>query len=155
MIEHKLSNKKKSTTVAEPKLFHQLNNPWFWLQLQSDDTMIDDDRPVRSGRWRDADDQQSAAGNITPSRDLSIFCGCGWEVGMETEWNRRSTHAPTHTCHWRVPCEKAAARTTRLSKKQKLKKISAFINERARPDGCLISDHVCMQPLFEMWMLML
>jgi hypothetical protein len=27
MIEHKLPNKIKSATVAEPKLFHQLNNP--------------------------------------------------------------------------------------------------------------------------------
>jgi hypothetical protein len=27
MIEHKLPNKTKSVTVAEPKLFHQLNNP--------------------------------------------------------------------------------------------------------------------------------
>jgi hypothetical protein len=27
MIEHKLPNKTKSATVAEPKLFHQLNNP--------------------------------------------------------------------------------------------------------------------------------
>jgi hypothetical protein len=27
MIGHKLPNKTKSTTVAEPKLFHQLNNP--------------------------------------------------------------------------------------------------------------------------------
>jgi hypothetical protein len=28
MIEHKLSNKTKSATVVEPKLFHQLNNPY-------------------------------------------------------------------------------------------------------------------------------
>jgi hypothetical protein len=28
MIGHKLSNKTKSATVAEPKLFHQLNNPF-------------------------------------------------------------------------------------------------------------------------------
>jgi hypothetical protein len=28
MIEHKLSNKTKSATVAEPKLFHQLNNTY-------------------------------------------------------------------------------------------------------------------------------
>jgi hypothetical protein len=27
MIGHKLPNKTKSATVAEPKLFHQLNNP--------------------------------------------------------------------------------------------------------------------------------
>jgi hypothetical protein len=27
MIGHKLPNKTKSVTVAEPKLFHQLNNP--------------------------------------------------------------------------------------------------------------------------------
>jgi hypothetical protein len=27
MIEHKLSNKTKSATVDEPKLFRQLNNP--------------------------------------------------------------------------------------------------------------------------------
>jgi hypothetical protein len=27
MIKHKLPNKTKSATVAEPKLFHQLNNP--------------------------------------------------------------------------------------------------------------------------------
>jgi hypothetical protein len=27
MIGHKLLNKMKSATVAEPKLFHQLNNP--------------------------------------------------------------------------------------------------------------------------------
>jgi hypothetical protein len=27
MIRHKLPNKMKSATVAEPKLFHQLNNP--------------------------------------------------------------------------------------------------------------------------------
>jgi hypothetical protein len=27
MIRHKLPNKTKSATVAEPKLFHQLNNP--------------------------------------------------------------------------------------------------------------------------------
>jgi hypothetical protein len=27
MIGHKLSNKTKSATVAEPKLFHQLNKP--------------------------------------------------------------------------------------------------------------------------------
>jgi hypothetical protein len=29
MIGHKLPNKTKSATVAEPKLFHQLNNPSF------------------------------------------------------------------------------------------------------------------------------
>jgi hypothetical protein len=28
MIGHKLPNKTKSATVAEPKLFHQLNNPY-------------------------------------------------------------------------------------------------------------------------------
>jgi hypothetical protein len=28
MIRHKLPNKTKSATVAEPKLFHQLNNPY-------------------------------------------------------------------------------------------------------------------------------
>jgi hypothetical protein len=28
MIEHKLSNKTKSATLTEPKLFHQLNNPY-------------------------------------------------------------------------------------------------------------------------------
>jgi hypothetical protein len=28
MIRHKLPNKTKSATVAEPKLFHQLNNPF-------------------------------------------------------------------------------------------------------------------------------
>jgi hypothetical protein len=27
MIRHKLPNKTKNATVAEPKLFHQLNNP--------------------------------------------------------------------------------------------------------------------------------
>jgi hypothetical protein len=33
MIGHKLPNKMKSDTVAEPKLFHQLNNPSVVLQL--------------------------------------------------------------------------------------------------------------------------
>jgi hypothetical protein len=32
MIGHKLPNKTKSATVAEPKLFHQLNNPLFLAQ---------------------------------------------------------------------------------------------------------------------------
>jgi hypothetical protein len=32
MIEHKLPNKTKSATVAEPKLFHQLNKPAIFLQ---------------------------------------------------------------------------------------------------------------------------
>jgi Na+/alanine symporter len=35
MIRHKLSNKTKSGTVAEPKLFHQLNNPFKKKKLQS------------------------------------------------------------------------------------------------------------------------
>jgi hypothetical protein len=30
MIGHKLPNKTKNATVAEPKLFHQLNNPFIY-----------------------------------------------------------------------------------------------------------------------------
>jgi hypothetical protein len=33
MIKHKLSNKTKNATVAEPKLFHQLNKPWSVLDF--------------------------------------------------------------------------------------------------------------------------
>jgi hypothetical protein len=32
MIGHKLPNKTKNATVAEPKLFHQLNNPLGYLK---------------------------------------------------------------------------------------------------------------------------
>jgi hypothetical protein len=35
MIGHKLPNKTKSATVAEPKLFHQLNNPLGCVQFRN------------------------------------------------------------------------------------------------------------------------
>jgi hypothetical protein len=38
MIEHKLPNKTKSATVAEPKLFHQLNKPVICIKIDKSNT---------------------------------------------------------------------------------------------------------------------
>jgi hypothetical protein len=77
MIGHKLPNKTKSATVAEPKLFHQLNNPFVWKKS----TLL------LSRTWSSILSHACSHGQATcRSRITHTFS------------LRRCTHADTHIC---------------------------------------------------------